>query len=306
MKTCQLCSAEIQDNAVKCLYCGKWVNSDSTLIKEGGIPSEQRAGSEGPLRRATSQIQNIEIEDAVAGLEDNEEPGSGRPAAPGRPKDSTRRNRWLIFGTTLFLALLMATRGDSLLESVADFITTVAIGVILVGISGLAWSQNAALKLYGRVRSLLVLVVGVAIVVVFQPMMPGAPARLQPSFAADPAPQEIVDRVAGFLKEGLYLEHAYMATSDAHRRAFFFAAEIVGSGGERGRIGVWLILRTPDQPGLTISVNLWAREMSLAPLGGNPAAIRRRLASAPRVPSMIDPPASELRDFVAGRAIEPR
>lgn len=101
------------------------------------------------------------------------------------------------------------------------------------------------------------------------------------------ASQAQLQHVSGFLKPGYTLDHAYVAPSQAHQNATFFAARIVGARPEPA-VGIWLVSGSFDSPGLTLSVDVYAKEFSVAPDG----------ATTKFEVSMADPPASDLQRFV--------
>lgn len=116
----------------------------------------------------------------------------------------------------------------------------------------------------------------------------GSPAL--PS-GASPATQQQVEHIHAFLKPGLSLDHAYVARSQAHRNANFFAAHIVGSP-QNDAVGVWAVSGPDDfSGGTTYSVDAFAKNYSVAPDGSKTKAEI----------SMADPPASDLQRFVAAQ-----
>jgi hypothetical protein len=112
-----------------------------------------------------------------------------------------------------------------------------------------------------------------------------APAGPPPGTVA--ASQVQLRHVSAFLKPGFTLDHAYVVRSQAHQNASFFAARIAGVRPEPA-VGVWLLSGSSDSPGLTLSVNAYAKEFSVAPDG----------AKSQAEVSMADPPASDLQRFV--------
>lgn len=108
-----------------------------------------------------------------------------------------------------------------------------------------------------------------------------------PPLAAVAATPAQVAHASAFLKLGFTLDHAYVVPSQSHQNATFFAARVMG-GRPEPTVGVWLISGTFDSPGLTLSVDVYAKEFSVAPDGGSTRA----------QVSMTDPPASDLQRFV--------
>ena len=107
-----------------------------------------------------------------------------------------------------------------------------------------------------------------------------------PPVDAAPAPETQFRHVSGFLKPGYRLQHAWATRSRAHQSAYLFAAQIVGQ--PASGVGVWLIAGTPDSPGLTLSVDVDAKEFSEAPDGSTSKAQA----------TMADPGAAELQRWV--------
>jgi hypothetical protein len=105
------------------------------------------------------------------------------------------------------------------------------------------------------------------------------------------ASQAQIQHVSAFLKPGFTLDHAYVAPSQAHQNATFFAARIVNARPEPA-VGVWLVSGSFDSPGSTFSVDVYAKEFSVAPDGSTTKA----------QVTMTDPPASDLQRFVESQS----
>ena len=110
-----------------------------------------------------------------------------------------------------------------------------------------------------------------------------APINVQ----AEPATSAQIDRISSGIENGFRIRNAHTARSDAHQNAFFVAAELVGPGAN-GEVAVWLHLRTPQDPGLLMSVDGYAKEFS-----DWPDASRTRAEA-----TMSDKPARDLKRYV--------
>jgi len=107
---------------------------------------------------------------------------------------------------------------------------------------------------------------------------------------AEPATSTQIDKISSGLERGFRVRDAHTAKSEAHQSAYFVAAELVGPGAN-GEVAVWLHLRTPQDPGLLMSVDGYAKEFSDWPDAS------KTKASA----TMSDKPAQALQQYVESR-----
>lgn len=101
-----------------------------------------------------------------------------------------------------------------------------------------------------------------------------------------------IEKIQAGVKSPYRMTNAYTARSKAHKNAWFIAARLTGPGmDDRPRVAVWMHLRGPDDPGLLMSVNSYAKDFSEWADGSRTKA----------EVTMSDPPASALRRFVENK-----
>lgn len=105
-----------------------------------------------------------------------------------------------------------------------------------------------------------------------------------------PATAQQIEHISAFLEDGFSLGLGYTVPAKDREQAHFVAAEIVAPGLE-GYVGVWMHYGTPEQPGMTLSVDHYADEACVCPWG------RETRANI----TMSDPPAQELQRFVRSK-----
>jgi hypothetical protein len=186
---------------------------------------------------------------------------------------------------------------------VGDLLAVVGLLAFVVGLKGLISGQIKFLKIEGKPKAAILTLVGFVVMVAFVPDTPDGPpsspssteelASATPAFASATPAQ--MDNVVYFMEDnsGLTVRNAYQARSESHERLYFVAAEFVGPGTD-GEVGVWAHFGTPEDPGITMSVNGYAHTFCVCPEGQGTAA---------RV-TMDDPPAYELMRFVEKRVAE--
>jgi hypothetical protein len=110
----------------------------------------------------------------------------------------------------------------------------------------------------------------------------------EPPAGTVPATPAQVEHIRKFLKPGASLTSGYVARSQAHKFAHFFAGRI-GGVREADAVGVWVVTGPADfTGGTTYSVDANAKAYSVAPDG---STMKAEI-------TMSDPPASELQRFV--------
>ncbi len=103
-----------------------------------------------------------------------------------------------------------------------------------------------------------------------------------------PASQAQINLIKGGLEEGFSISNSYAIKSNAFKRAYFVACNLVGPG-VSDAVAVWSITGDPNAPGMILSTNNIAKEFSAYPLGSSTKANI----------SMADEGAYIVRDFVS-------
>lgn len=84
-----------------------------------------------------------------------------------------------------------------------------------------------------------------------------------PPAIGQPASAKQIDRIVGNLEKPYRLKHIYTVKSELHANAWYVAGVLVGPFTDSSPRGaVWIHIRGPENPGLTASVNGYAKELS--------------------------------------------
>lgn len=157
---------------------------------------------------------------------------------------------------------------------------------------GCLWAALGTVAVIG----LLLVVIGILLPDV--PETPAQPVQEEELAVGTPAPQLIIDHINAFMEDGFSVDTVHTAPSlelveglRQVRGPAQFVAGLVQGPGVENHVGVWIILGTLEQPGITLSVNDVAKTRSVAPDASTTDAQVR----------MSDPPAMDLRNYVESR-----